>query len=72
MESSRGNFNAYTPQHECLYCTHLGRVNAMLIEPNGKRRYNAWCTLNPHWNGQGQYGCAYFQREPGTDDDVQP
>ena len=66
----QGNFNAYVPGRECLHCTHVGHTGDVFLDAAGKRSYNAWCTLNPHWNGQGQHGCAYFQREPGADDDV--
>jgi len=66
----QGAFFPSDKKGECLHCTHLGRITEPWVDSMGRRNDTAWCLKHARWNGVAQMGCAYFQREPGADDDA--
>jgi len=66
----QGAFFPSDKKGECLHCTHLGRITESFLDKMGRRNYTAWCLKHKAWNSVAHAGCAYFRREPGSDDDV--
>jgi len=60
------DYAAFSPHaispRPCRHCSHFG------IERSGGG--GVWCLLAKHVHCLPETGCAYWVREPGTDDDI--